>query len=64
MASLTNEALAELVDDPDATTSTLDATFSGGLAGGELSELAEGLTDFTGVRRRFEFRGTAVTSVG
>lgn len=37
---------------------SLAALVSGGLAGGELSELAEGLTDFTGVRRRFEFRGT------
>ncbi|AJE33594.1 MAG: UDP-N-acetylmuramate--L-alanine ligase [Corynebacterium humireducens] len=29
------------------------------LAGGDLEKLAEGLSDFNGVRRRFEYRGTA-----
>lgn len=29
------------------------------LAGGDLERLAEGLSDFNGVRRRFEYRGTA-----
>ena len=29
------------------------------LAGGDLDRLAEGLSDFNGVRRRFEYRGTA-----
>lgn len=29
------------------------------LAGGDLARLAEGLSDFNGVRRRFEYRGTA-----
>lgn len=35
------------------------ALLAGALAGGEPAELAAGLTDFTGVRRRFEYRGSA-----
>ncbi|AJI79333.1 UDP-N-acetylmuramate--L-alanine ligase [Corynebacterium singulare] len=34
------------------------ALLAGALAGGDPAELAEGLTDFTGVRRRFEYRGS------
>lgn len=34
------------------------ALLSGHLAGGELERLAEGLGEFSGVRRRFEYRGT------
>lgn len=41
MESRNNEALAELVDDPDATTSTLDATYSGLQAEGLDIELGE-----------------------
>lgn len=33
------------------------ALLAGALAGGEPTKLAEGLADFTGVRRRFEYRG-------
>ncbi|WP_231587650.1 UDP-N-acetylmuramate--L-alanine ligase [Corynebacterium comes] len=35
------------------------ALLAGQLAGGDLTLLAEGLSDFNGVRRRFEYRGTA-----
>jgi len=35
------------------------ALLAGHLAGGDLEKLAEGLSDFSGVRRRFEYRGTA-----
>lgn len=35
------------------------ALLAGHLAGGDLALLAEGLSDFNGVRRRFEYRGTA-----
>ena len=38
---------------------SLAALLAGALAGGEPDALAAGLTDFTGVRRRFEFRGEA-----
>ncbi len=34
------------------------ALLSGYLVGGDLDRLAEGLSDFSGVRRRFEFHGT------
>ena len=34
------------------------ALLAGALAGGDPAELAAGLTDFTGVRRRFEYRGS------
>lgn len=34
------------------------ALLAGHLAGGDLDELAAGLNDFSGVRRRFEYRGT------
>lgn len=34
------------------------ALVAGRLAGGDLDRLVEGLSDFTGVRRRFEYRGT------
>ncbi|AGF72893.1 UDP-N-acetylmuramate--L-alanine ligase [Corynebacterium halotolerans YIM 70093 = DSM 44683] len=34
------------------------ALVAGRLAGGELDKLVEGLSDFSGVRRRFEYRGT------
>lgn len=34
------------------------ALLAGHLAGGDLDQLAEGLNDFSGVRRRFEYRGT------
>lgn len=34
------------------------ALLSGHLAGGDLDQLAAGLSDFSGVRRRFEFKGT------
>lgn len=35
----------------------LAALTSGVIAGGDLEKLAEGISDFSGVRRRFEFRG-------
>ena len=35
------------------------ALLAGHLAGGDLDQLAAGLSDFNGVRRRFEYRGTA-----
>ena len=37
---------------------SLASLIAGGLAGGDLDDLAVGLSDFTGVRRRFEYRGT------
>ncbi|QPK80365.1 UDP-N-acetylmuramate--L-alanine ligase [Corynebacterium lizhenjunii] len=36
---------------------SLAALLSGALLGGEVDKLAEGLSEFTGVRRRFEYRG-------
>lgn len=38
---------------------SLAALVAGTLAGADTSKLAEGLSDFSGVRRRFEYRGTA-----
>lgn len=35
------------------------ALLAGHLAGGDLEQLVAGLSDFTGVRRRFEYRGTS-----
>ncbi|APT92231.1 UDP-N-acetylmuramate--alanine ligase [Corynebacterium phocae] len=37
---------------------SLAALLAGHLAGGDISKLAQGISDFSGVRRRFEYRGT------
>ena len=37
---------------------SLAALLAGALVGGDMERLAAGLSDFTGVRRRFEYRGT------
>lgn len=39
------------------------ALIAGELAGAKAQALAEGLSDFTGVRRRFEYRGTAGVNI-
>ena len=54
MESRNNEALAELVDDPDATTSTLDATFSGLQAEGLDIELGEVTQDETHATAKYK----------
>lgn len=43
---------------------SLAALIAGHLVGGDTAKLAEGLSDFTGVRRRFEYRGARVMAPG